>query len=143
LFVPVTTGDPLALARQRHALRDSARELLRRCRIFQLDLLQMIATIDEMYMRVIESGKQQLPFCVQDLGLRTMPCVDFCRAAYGDNAITQDSHCISPGMSFVDGPYLCVGDDEVRCGFGLAQAGGCQEYNEPKNAFHQITSRPT
>ncbi len=103
----------------------------------------MIAAVHEVHMRIVESGEQQLPFCIQDLGLRTMPCVDFCRAAYGDNAITQDSHRISPGMGFVDRPYLCVSDDEVRSRLGLAQAGGCYEQNEPKIPFHHITSRPT
>src|SRR5580704_18781036 len=72
-FIPVAAEDPRSLGSHFGALADAAHELLGTGGVIQLHGVQLRAAADEVHMRVIEAGEEQLSACIDDLGLRTAP----------------------------------------------------------------------
>jgi hypothetical protein len=72
-----------------------------------------------MNMCVVETRKKQLALRVNNLCLRAMPCIHVGRRAHGHNAIAQNDKSFRLGMSGVNGPDLCVGNNQIGSGLVL------------------------
>ena len=80
----------------------------------------MVAAVNKMHMGVIKPGQQKLSLGVQDLGLRTMPCIHVSAAAYSHNAVAQYSQSLRLRTALIDSPDFRVGDNKVRRRFDLS-----------------------
>ncbi len=105
------------------AFADAAGAFLRARGIVQLHGVKREASVDEMYMRVVEAGKKELGFGIDHARVGASPIIDIGIGADRDNAIAEDCHCLSSGIGFIYRPDFGVGDDEIGGRTGLGRGG--------------------
>ena len=101
------------------AFADAAGAFLRARGIVQLHGVKREASVDEMYMRVVEAGKKELGFGIDHARVGASPIIDIGIGADRDNAIAEDCDRLRGGIGFVYRPDFGVGDDEIGSGTGL------------------------
>jgi hypothetical protein len=79
--------DPLALRSDFGALGDAAGEFLRIGYIFQLDVVELFASGNEMHVRIVEAREDEFARGVDHFCVGTAPWVDFCIGTYCDDAV--------------------------------------------------------
>src|SRR5262249_19549870 len=79
---------------------------------------------------IVESGQQKLALRINDPGLRTVPGINFSRAAYGDNAVAQHGQGFRFRTRFVHSPDLRVSNDQVSSRFALGKGAARQQQSE-------------
>src|SRR5262245_33316248 len=96
LLVPVSAEDPLTFGRFLCLVGDAADELILAARIVKLYLVELHPTRDEVNMRIVESGQQQLTPGIDHSRLRAPPGIDLCAPSDSHNAITNDRYRLRP-----------------------------------------------
>ena len=126
-LVPISSQNPFALRRSLRSFANQPRKLLRAGRVLQLHVVQLHSAGNEMHVRVVESRQNEFSTRINYLGLRAAPGFDLRSRTDRNNPVAQNGYCLCHWQRFIDGPDLAVGDDQVRCRFGLRRAFACQE----------------
>ena len=116
--------------------RDALGEFLRGCGIGKLNLAELRSALNEMHVRVVKSGQQQLAAGVDYSRLRPAPQINLRARAHGNDAITDDSDCFGLRMVFIHGVNGSVGHNQRCRRFRLrvrVQSG--HNYQEAKSEF--------
>ncbi len=112
LVVPVAAEHPFAWLGA--GPRDDATgELGGRVGVFQIDVLELRATVDQVHVRVVEARHHAPAFSVDDGRIRTTPTFNCAGVADVDDALADRGQRLGVRLPRITGPDVGVEDDEI------------------------------
>ena len=112
-MIPVPPGDPLRTASRLGEAVDTGDELLASFGISQLHRGDVLATADQMDMRIEHTRNNQSCAGIDFPGRILYPCCDIFRGANRDNSLASDSDRLDPGTGGIAGPDVTPYDDTI------------------------------
>ena len=122
-FVPIATEQPFAPGHLRRALADAPPEFARAGRVIQLNIVELRATVHKVHMGIVEPGKQPLPSRIHNARMRAVPCFNLLIRPDPYNSVSEDGHRLRFRAGQIDGPDMCMMNDQVGGGAGLTVNG--------------------
>jgi hypothetical protein len=107
-MVPIAAGNPPAGRLLGCELRDAPPELVLGFRVAQLHAGQILATTEEMYMRIVEARQHQLASEIDHLGAGSDPLADLAVRSHRYDAASQAGHRFRARLGIVHCPNLSV-----------------------------------
>ena len=121
LVVPVTAEYPFARSRTR-TFSDAPREFRLRRRIFEGDAFKLGAAVNQVQVRVVETGDDAPESGVDHLGVGASPMLDLVSAADIGDSVADDRDRRGRRLLRIAGPDSAVGNDDVRRDAGRPRA---------------------